>query len=54
VADASIRYQIPAWKMGIYGSVKNLSDERYIASRRPQGIKAGIPQLFVVGLEKKF
>lgn len=54
VADASIRYQIPAWKLGIFGSVKNLSDERYIASRRPQGIKAGIPQLFVLGLEKKF
>jgi len=54
VADASLRYHIPAWKMSISGSVKNLTDERYIASRRPQGIRAGIPQLFVLGLEKKF
>jgi Fe(3+) dicitrate transport protein len=54
VADASLRYHIPAWKMSVSGSVKNLTDERYIASRRPQGIRAGIPQLFVLGLEKKF
>jgi Fe(3+) dicitrate transport protein len=54
VADASLRYHIPAWQMSVSGSVKNLTDERYIASRRPQGIRAGIPQLFVLGLEKKF
>ena len=54
VADASLRYHIPAWKMNVSASVKNLTDERYIASRRPQGIKVGIPQMFVLGLEKKF
>ena len=54
VADASLRYHIPAWQMSVSGSVKNLTDERYIASRRPQGIKVGIPQMFVLGLEKKF
>jgi Fe(3+) dicitrate transport protein len=54
VADVSMRYHIPVWKMSVSGSVKNLTDERYIASRRPQGIKVGIPQMFVVGLEKTF
>ncbi|MFN0216582.1 MAG: TonB-dependent receptor family protein [Saprospiraceae bacterium] len=54
VADATLRYQIPVWKMGLFGTVKNLTDARYIASRRPQGIKVGIPQLFVFGLDKKF
>ncbi len=54
VADASVHYHIPHWKMSLFGSVKNMSDARYIASRRPQGIKVGIPQMFVIGLEKKF
>ena len=54
VADASVRYSISAWKMSLFGTVKNLSDERYIASRRPQGIKVGIPQVFVGGVEVKF
>ncbi|MDO8368609.1 MAG: TonB-dependent receptor plug domain-containing protein [Saprospiraceae bacterium] len=54
VADGSVRYSIPKWKMSVFGTVKNLTDARYIASRRPQGIKVGIPQMFVLGVEKKF
>ena len=54
IADGSVRYHIPKWKLSLFGTVKNLSNARYIASRRPQGIKVGIPQMFVVGLEKKF
>ncbi len=54
VADASIRYHIPKWKLSLFGTAKNLSDERYIASRRPQGIKVGIPRMLVIGLDKKF
>ena len=54
IADASVRYHIPHWKMSVYASAKNLTNERYIATRRPQGIKAGIAQMFVAGVEKKF
>ena len=54
VADASVRWAVPKWKMSLFGTVKNLTDERYIASRRPQGIKVGIPRMVVIGLEKKF
>jgi Fe(3+) dicitrate transport protein len=50
VADAVLRYGIPTWKSTITVSVKNLTDARYIASRRPQGIKMAVPSIIVVGM----
>ena len=50
VADAVLRYGIPTWKSTITVSVKNLTDARYIASRRPQGIKMAVPRIIVVGM----
>ena len=35
-------------------SVKNLNNERYIASRRPQGIRVGIGRQFIAGIEIKW
>ena len=35
-------------------SVKNLTNERYIASRRPQGIRVGIDRQIVAGIELKW
>lgn len=35
-------------------TVKNLTNERYIATRRPQGIRVGLPRTFIIGLEKTF
>lgn len=35
-------------------SVKNLTGAKYIASRRPEGIKPGLPRLFSVGVEWAF
>jgi Fe(3+) dicitrate transport protein len=32
-------------------SIKNITDERYIVSRRPQGIRAGLPRFFTAGIE---
>lgn len=32
-------------------SIKNLLDERYISSRRPQGIKVGLPRLIMAGID---
>lgn len=46
--DASASYQIPKIKTKVIFSVKNMTDNRYIISRRPQGIKVGLP-LFITG-----
>jgi len=35
-------------------AVKNLTNERYIASRRPQGIRVGIDRQIVAGIELKW
>ncbi len=51
VWDAAATYRLP-WAGGItaFGAVKNLFDETYIASRRPEGIKPGLPRLLNVGV----
>ena len=35
-------------------SVKNITDSRYILSRRPTGIRVSTPRLFTFGIEKRF
>jgi len=50
VVDASARYLIPGSDgLELTASAKNLADKYYIASRRPEGIKPGLPRLFSVG-----
>jgi Fe(3+) dicitrate transport protein len=51
--NVTINYELNN-KSDIYLSVSNLSDERYIASRRPQGIKVGIPRFITVGIDYHF
>lgn len=51
VTDVTGSYNIPQLKSSIFLSVKNLFDERYIASKRPQGIKVGIPRMITAGLD---
>ena len=50
-ADFTANYFIPEISSNLYFSVKNLFDERYIASRRPQGIKVGLPRFLSAGFE---
>jgi Fe(3+) dicitrate transport protein len=51
VVDAGMRYRLPVrYNATLSLSVKNLTDERYIASRRPQGIRVGLPRMFTFGL----
>jgi Fe(3+) dicitrate transport protein len=38
----------------LVGSVKNLAGATYIASRRPEGIKPGLPRLVQIGIETGF
>lgn len=49
--DFSARYSLEAINGNVFISVKNLLDERYIASRRPQGIKVGIPRQIIAGVD---
>lgn len=52
VLDANISWNLPMLEgFTMTGSVKNLTDERYIASRRPQGIRLGLPRFVSLGLE---
>ncbi|WP_240469841.1 TonB-dependent receptor [Cyclobacterium sp. SYSU L10401] len=54
VLDGMLAYQVSQWNSRFNISVKNLANERYIASRRPQGIRVGLPRLITLGYEYKF
>ncbi|MFO7526831.1 MAG: TonB-dependent receptor [Ignavibacteriaceae bacterium] len=51
VIDITGRYEIQSINSMLFLSVKNLADERYIASKRPQGIKVGLPRIITAGIE---
>ncbi len=54
VLDASARYTYKPWNTSVFVSAKNLTNERYIASRRPQGIRVGLPLTIIAGAEVNF
>ena len=54
VLDAVLNYKVEQWNTKFNLSVKNLTDERYITSRRPQGIRLGLPRFITAGLEFRF
>lgn len=54
VANLSAWYNHSKSGLGLNVSVKNVFNERYIASRRPQGIRAGMPRFFSAGLSYNF
>jgi Fe(3+) dicitrate transport protein len=47
--DARVGYDIPALGLGVFLAGKNLLNERYIASRAPQGIQPGMPLQVIAG-----
>lgn len=49
--DAGASYKIPKIRTTVRFSVKNFTDNHYITSRRPLGIKVGLPIFFMAGLE---
>jgi Fe(3+) dicitrate transport protein len=49
--DLTGSYMIPELNSSVFVSVKNLFDEKYIASKRPQGIKVGIPRFITAGID---
>jgi Fe(3+) dicitrate transport protein len=52
--NAAATYRVPRVRTEIFATVKNLTDETYIASRRPEGIKVGLPRTFQVGAQVTF
>ncbi len=46
IHDFNAWWIIPGTQLEVGASVKNLTDERYIVSRRPQGIRVGLPRYF--------
>lgn len=49
--DFSGQYEIPGLSgVRLTAAVRNLTDATFIASRRPEGIKVGLPRLVTVGL----
>ena len=54
LVDASAWYTFRNEPLTLSLAVKNALDARYIASRRPQGIKVGLPRFITVGVDWKF
>lgn len=54
VMDAVLSYKVAGWNSAFNLSVKNITDERYISTRRPQGIRVGLPRLVTAGFEFNF
>jgi len=52
--DASILYHFKKQNINISFSIKNLTNERYISTRRPQGIRVGLPRYISFGIDKKW
>lgn len=51
IFDASVQYDLPALPgVRLTASLKNIAGRTYIASRRPEGIKVGMPRLVTFGL----
>jgi Fe(3+) dicitrate transport protein len=54
VLNTTAKYFIQGLNSSLYFSVKNILDEKYIATRRPEGIRAGLPRMLYAGLEMMF
>jgi len=52
--DGNVGYKVTKWNTAFTISVKNITNERYIVSRRPQGIRVGLPRWVTVGVEYNF
>jgi Fe(3+) dicitrate transport protein len=52
--DATVQYRLPGDHVHLSVAGKNLTDARYIVSRRPQGIRVSTPRLLTAGLDLTF
>ncbi|MCX6167466.1 MAG: TonB-dependent receptor [Sphingobacteriales bacterium] len=51
ITDLNLFYQFPKQNISIHLAAKNIGDVRYISTRRPEGIRVGLPRLITAGLE---
>ena len=51
ITDFNLFYQVPKRKLSAYIAAKNIGNVRYISTRRPEGIRVGLPRLITAGLE---
>jgi Fe(3+) dicitrate transport protein len=54
LAHVSAWYLVPRTGLELSACVKNVFNERYIVSRRPQGIRVGLNRFFTAGVTYKF
>ena len=54
VFDGVMSYNLPKINSRFNLAIKNITDERYIATRRPQGIRVGLPRFITAGYEFRF
>lgn len=52
--DGTVAYNVKKWNTTFSLAVKNITDERYLVSRRPQGIRVGLPRFISAGVAYKF
>ena len=54
VIDGNAFFTIPNTKATFNVAVKNLTDQRYISTRRPEGIRVSLPRMLTAGFEVNF
>lgn len=54
IIDANIFYTLPNKKVSFNVAAKNLTNERFIASRNPQGIRVGMSRFITAGVDIRF
>lgn len=52
--NLNVWYNHAASGLGVNLGIKNLTNERYVATRRPQGIRAGLPRFISAGISYNF
>jgi len=51
IFNSTIEHKLNNLGITLFVSIKNIFDERYISSRRPQGIKVGLPRMILGGID---
>ncbi|MDZ7608069.1 MAG: TonB-dependent receptor [Cyclobacteriaceae bacterium] len=54
VLDVSVYQELSKYNTRFNLSIKNLTDERYISTRRPEGIRVGLARFITAGIEVTF
>ncbi|MCH8545141.1 MAG: TonB-dependent receptor [Cryomorphaceae bacterium] len=54
IIDLTVYHHIPKWNTRFNVAIKNITDERYIATRRPRGITMGLPRMITAGFDIQF